>query len=148
MAERKRRKKGEMSELDRLRLELKADIELIAIRQGSMAQQVEHLTDQLEGRVDQQAEQIRTMVERLEDLARQMQELGRAMQLNSRDTARLGREVAAGQRWMEGRMRLLGQRFDAILAAVHADTSADHDLLMELRERVERLEQQGRPPAA
>lgn len=133
-----------MSELARLRMELKAEIELIAIRQGTMAQKAEEVTGRLEARMDQQAELLA--------------ELGRQMQLNSQDVARLGREMAAGHRWMEGRLRLLGGRFDGVLEAVHHDTAADHELLLELRERVERLldlserverlEEQSRPPAA
>ncbi len=83
--------------------------------------------------IDAQAEGIRAMAQE--------------MKARWKETARLGREVAEGQRWMQGRMRLLGERFDNILGAVERDYSQDHDPLLDLRTRVERLEQD-RPPAA
>lgn len=100
-----------MSELSKLRMELKADFELLTIRTDSMARSFD------------------AHAQKVADLAK--------------ETERLGREVAEGQRWMTGRLRQMSERFDAVLGVVENE----RDLLYELRDRVERLEQD-RPPAA
>jgi len=126
-----------MSEFNRLRMELKTDIELIALRQEQMAKTMDHWSSRAEEQGHQMAEQGRMIAEQGQRINRYHQE-----------TARLGREVAEGQRWTQGRLRLLGERFDAVLSVVHAEHTDDHELLMELRERVERLEERDQPPAA
>lgn len=125
-----------MSEVQRLRMELKTDIELIAIRQGDMAQGMERFSSSLEAHG-----------QRIDAQGRQIAELASELNRNHQETARLGREIAEGQRWTQGRMRQMGERFDALFGAIEQENAGDHDLLMDLRDRVESLEKD-RPPAA
>ena len=118
-----------MSELSRLRMELKTDFELMAIRHGGLARDVEQIGEQI-------------------------MEQGQQIMEQAKSTARLSREVAEGSRWMEGRLRQIQGRFDAVLGAVEGERFEDHSLLLDLQAqqrnlefRVERLEQD-RPPAA
>ena len=119
-----------MSELSRLRMEVKADIELMAIRQGDMAREVEGIASGLHDGLQGVAQQVQALALQVQVIADK----------TSSETGRLSREVASGSRWMQGRMRLLGERFDAVLGALEREHGDDRELLYDLRDRVFRLE--------
>lgn len=80
--------------------------------------------------------------------ASRVEEHALALEEISRRVVVLSRETAEGLRQVEGRMRLMEQRFgvflDAVQNEVHGTMRAE---LADLRSRVERLEK-GSPPAA
>jgi hypothetical protein len=122
-----------MSEISKLRMELKADLELMEIRTNDLASSFEVHADNVEA-------QFKEVNQKLEEITTKLKSI-------STETTRLGREVAEGQRWMAGRYRHMQGRFDAVLSVMENEHSQDRELLFDLRDRVERLEQD-RPPAA
>lgn len=111
-----------MSEFNKLRMELKTDIELIALRQEQMAKTMDTWSSSFEQQGHQVAAQGKQIAEHAEQIAEQgrriaeqgqrIAEMAQHMNAHHQETARLGREVADGQRWTQGRLRLLVERLE------------------------------------
>lgn len=80
-------------------------------------------------------------------LGSQMDEMAAQMARISSDMTRMGADWNERIRQVEGRMRLMDQRFDSMLTAVQNQQGSFGQQLQSLDERVTRLEE-GSPPAA
>ena len=107
-----------LEEFQRLRREIRADLEMISARQGDMA-----------ARLDTHAQQTK---ETLTTLMSQ--------------NARMFSELSETTRWVEGRLRLTNDRFDGVLGAVEnaltTQKSISDQKYESLERRVEALEQE------
>lgn len=145
-----------MDELQKLRMEFKTDVEMLAIGHSELAKDVYRISGRVDGQGGEIAEQGREIAEqarRIDEQARRIDEHAQTLARAHQETARLGREFARKSQEMEGRTRLMGERLERILLiAEHEYTTrtvvaALDERVRELTERVERLEKD-RPPAA
>lgn len=86
-----------IEEFQKLRREIRADFELMSGRQNDMAK-----------RLDEQGQSV---AESLATVAQQMNDLGQSIK-------KVYGELSETTRWVEGRLRLTNDRFDAVLGAV------------------------------
>ena len=85
-----------IEEFQKLRREIRADFELMSGRQNDMAK-----------RLDEQGQSV---AESLATVAQQMNDLGQSIK-------KVYGELSETTRWVEGRLRLTNDRFDAVLGA-------------------------------
>ena len=153
-----------MSELDKLRMELRTDLELMSIRQGGIGRRLDSIGQTVDehGRLiaeqgQQIAEQGQQIAEQGRQIARQGEQIYQhalLIQKGFAEVAQLSRGAAEDSRWIQGRMRLMSERFDNVLGVVAGQRQEDRALLQQLQTqqanldaRLTRLEQD-HPPAA
>ncbi len=120
-------------EFDRLKKEIRADLELMWGSQAASNARIEGMSKALESQAEMIAEQ-----------GRQIAEQGRRIETSMKHTAAIGREVVAQGDQMVGRLRQFDHKFGQLLGALERDSDRR---LRALEKRVSRLEDKGDPAA-
>ena len=149
-----------MSEkLERLRKEMRAELALTWAGQADCNRRLEEISSRIHqhaDRIDEQAQQIDEQGRQIAEQGRQIAEQGSRIRkqghligASMRETARLGREVAAGGDQIVGRLRQFDQRFGVFIDALQEDLEEKAPLsrLERLEERVKDLEERSGPAA-
>lgn len=148
-------------ESQRLRREVRAELELMSASQSASNTRIEQLSESIERHADQIAEQGDRIAEQGEriaeqgkEIARQGQEIarqgheiarqGHEIQASMKQTAALGREVADLGGQLVGRLKQFDQKFGKFLHAVEKESAQRFEAL---EARVARLEAKSDPAA-
>lgn len=152
---------GKYSELRR---EMRANFELTWGGQADSNKRIEEIANRLDSHSTKLEEQADKIVEQGQKIARQGQEIARQgqeiarqgeviaeqnrqMAVGIRETARLGREVVAIGHQMEGRFRLMNDRFGKFLDVLETEATDQGIAIKDLEARVTRLEERQGPAA-
>ncbi len=120
-------------ELDRLRKDVRAQLELMWGSQSESNSRIEKLSRSIEANAD-------TIVEQ----GRQIAEQSLVIQASMKQSAAIGREVVALGDQMVGRLRQFDYKFGQLLGAIEKDSD---QRFVALEKRVARLEKKGDPAA-
>ncbi len=135
------------NETQKLRREVRAELELMWASQSSANKRIEKLSHSIEEHADQIAEQGRQIGEQGQRIAEQGQriaEQGGQIADSMRQTAALGREVADLGTQLVGRLKQFDKKFGKFLFAVENEGKDRYDAL---EARVARLEEKSDPAA-
>lgn len=141
-------------ELDRLRKDVSAQLELMWGSQSESNSRIEKLSRSIEANADTIVEQGRQIAEQGRQIAeqgRQIAEQGQriaeqslVIQASMKQSAAIGREVVALGDQMVGRLRQFDYKFGQLLGAIEKDSD---QRFVALEKRVSRLEKKGDPAA-
>ncbi len=141
-------------ELDRLRKDVRAQLELMWGSQSESNSRIEKLSRSIEANADTIVEQGRQIAEQGRQIAeqgRQIAEQGQriaeqslVIQASMKQSAAIGREVVALGDQMVGRLRQFDYKFGQLLGAIEKDSD---QRFVALEKRVARLEKKGDPAA-
>ena len=141
-------------ELDRLRKDVRAQLELMWGSQSESNSRIEKLSRSIEANADTIVEQGRQIAEQGRQIAeqgRQIAEQGQriaeqslVIQASMKQSAAIGREVVALGDQMVGRLRQFDYKFGQLLGAIEKDSD---QRFVALEKRVSRLEKKGDPAA-
>lgn len=141
-------------ELDRLRKDVSAQLELMWGSQSESNSRIEKLSRSIEANADTIVEQGRQIAEQGRQIAEQGQRIAEqgqriaeqslVIQASMKQSAAIGREVVALGDQMVGRLRQFDYKFGQLLGAIEKDSD---QRFVALEKRVSRLEKKGDPAA-
>ena len=134
-------------ELDRLRKDVRAQLELMWGSQSESNSRIEKLSRSIEANADTIVEQGRQIAEQGRQIAEQGQRIAEqslVIQASMKQSAAIGREVVALGDQMVGRLRQFDYKFGQLLGAIEKDSD---QRFVALEKRVSRLEKKGDPAA-
>ena len=134
-------------EFDRLKKELRADLELMWGSQSASNTRIEAISQRIESQAEMIAEQGHQIAEQGRKIVEHGLKIERqalAIEASMKHTAALGREVVALGDQMVGRLRQFDYKFGKLLGALEKDSDNRYRAL---EKRVARLEQKGDPAA-
>ena len=140
--------------LDRLRKDVRAQLELMWGSQSESNSRIEKLSRSIEANADTIVEQGRQIAEQGRQIAEQGQRIAEqgqriaeqslVIQASMKQSAAIGREVVALGDQMVGRLRQFDYKFGQLLGAIEKDSD---QRFVALEKRVSRLEKKGDPAA-
>lgn len=134
-------------ETRKLRMEIRAELELMWGNQVESNARIERLSQSIERHADRiaaQGDEIAEQGRRIAEQGQKIAEQGHEIQASMRETAALGREVADLGTQMAGRLKQFDTRFGKFLSASESDNDRRFQAL---EERVTRLEKNSDPAA-